>query len=209
MVARARMTGANRATAMAATTATIAIMGTSATMTPIGNEDAIWQRRQHRPSHDNNNNINGGGWALLILQRQLQWGTWSSPGCCHGADGCVVMTPKYSYNLFPRGLTVHGKVKYFLLKIRSTTARLCCTLSHQANVDRHQHQTKARSWYSESSEDTSWASQRITWMLIILAMRQLFNMYYIQSHSQQRHCGGLGILIPSFLVLSFRSFQKR
>jgi hypothetical protein len=26
----------------------------------------------------------------------------------------------------------------------------------------------------------------------------LFDMYYIQSHSQQRHCRGLGILIPSF-----------
>ncbi len=33
-------------------------------------------------------------------------------------------------------------------------------------------------------------------------------MYYIQSHSQQRHRGGLGILIPSILVLSFHSFQK-
>jgi hypothetical protein len=28
----------------------------------------------------------------------------------------------------------------------------------------------------------------------------LLDMYYIQSHSQQRHRGGLGILIPSFLV---------
>jgi hypothetical protein len=37
----------------------------------------------------------------------------------------------------------------------------------------------------------------------------LFNMYYVQSHSQQRRHGGLGILIPSFLVLSFCSFQKQ
>jgi hypothetical protein len=26
----------------------------------------------------------------------------------------------------------------------------------------------------------------------------MLDMYYIQSHSQQRHCRGLGILIPSF-----------
>ncbi len=37
----------------------------------------------------------------------------------------------------------------------------------------------------------------------------LFNMYYTQSHSQQRHRRGLGILIPRFLVLSFCSFQKQ
>jgi hypothetical protein len=36
----------------------------------------------------------------------------------------------------------------------------------------------------------------------------LLDMYYIQSHSQQRHCRGLGILIPSFLVLSFCSFKS-
>ena len=33
-------------------------------------------------------------------------------------------------------------------------------------------------------------------------------MYYIQSHSQQRHRGGLGILIPSFSFLSFCSFKS-
>ncbi len=42
-----------------------------------------------------------------------------------------------------------------------------------------------------------------------LYCKGVFDMYYIQSHSQQRHHGGLGILIPSFLVLSFHSFQKQ
>jgi hypothetical protein len=36
-----------------------------------------------------------------------------------------------------------------------------------------------------------------------LYCKGVFDMYYIQSHSQQRHRGGLGILIPGFLVLSF------
>ncbi len=31
-----------------------------------------------------------------------------------------------------------------------------------------------------------------------MGLRRLLDMYYIQSHSQQRHRGGLGILIPSF-----------
>jgi hypothetical protein len=31
-----------------------------------------------------------------------------------------------------------------------------------------------------------------------IGLWNLFDMYYIQSHSQQRHCRGLGILIPSF-----------
>ena len=42
----------------------------------------------------------------------------------------------------------------------------------------------------------------------VFASIPLLDMYYIQSHSQQRHRGGLGILIPSFLVLSFRSFKS-
>jgi hypothetical protein len=41
-----------------------------------------------------------------------------------------------------------------------------------------------------------------------LYCKGVLDMYYIQSHSQQRHRGGLGILIPSFLVLSFRSFKS-
>jgi hypothetical protein len=34
----------------------------------------------------------------------------------------------------------------------------------------------------------------------------LLDMYYIQSHSQQRHRGGLGILIPSLFSFKFLQF---
>ncbi len=36
----------------------------------------------------------------------------------------------------------------------------------------------------------------------------VLDMYYIQSHSQQRYRGGLGILIPSLFSFEFLQFQK-
>ncbi len=51
--------------------------------------------------------------------------------------------------------------------------------------------------------------QYLAYILLVNSSGQheLLDMYYTQSHSQQRHRGGLGILLPSFLVLSFRSFK--
>jgi hypothetical protein len=121
MASRAMVTGGKRVTAtmammaMTAMMVTMAVMVTTsmlltmarmATMTPNGDDDAKQQQRQQGPSNDDNNNDNGGRWASLIPQRQLGWGTSSSPGCPHCAYGCndafVIM------QLFPTGLTLHG-----------------------------------------------------------------------------------------------------
>jgi hypothetical protein len=41
-----------------------------------------------------------------------------------------------------------------------------------------------------------------------LYYKGVFDMYYIQSHSQQRHRGRLGILIPIFFSFEFLQFPK-
>jgi hypothetical protein len=57
--------------------------------------------------------------------------------------------------------TKHIKVTYFLLKIRSTKARLFLNTVPPSKCGQTSTPNQSKVWYSESSKDTSWASQRI------------------------------------------------
>jgi hypothetical protein len=64
------------------------------------------------------------------------------------------------------------------------------TTGHQGYAPTMPHQQNAFGILGQNKSDDDTVE--------IVATQVVFDMYYIQSHSQQRHRGGLGILIPSF-----------